>query len=172
MQEIQTLEENLLNGSVVRDNLETVIADKQSAFLALNDKYLALEAEFERSCMEQKLVTEAHRLEMDDMERKYEEELIELRQKEKEAEKRINSLTDDYHALQGKFEKSCMEQKLMAEAHRREFDDIHHNYEEQLNELRGEKREAEKKIESLADTYRTLEDEFEKFSMEQKLVAE
>lgn len=172
IQEIQTLEENVLNGSVVRENLETIIADKQSAFSALNDKYLALEAEFERSCMEQKLVTEAHRLEMDDIEHKYEEELTELRQKEKEAEKRIKSLTDDYRALEGKFEKSCMELKLTTEAHRREFDDVHHNYEEQLNELRGERREAEKTIESLADKYRALEVEYEKSCMEQKLVAE
>lgn len=172
MQEIQTLEENVLNGSVVRENLETIIADKQSAFSALKDKYFALEAEFERSCMEQKLVTEAHRLEMNNMEHKYKEELIELRKKEKEAEIRIESMTDDYCALECKYEKSCMEQKLVAEAQRREFDGVLHNYQEELNELKEEKKEAEKRIESLADNYRAMESEFEESRLEQKRVAE
>lgn len=172
MQEIQTLEENVLNGSVVRENLETIITEKQSAFSALNDKYFALEAEFERSCMEQKLVTEAHRLEMNDMERKYEEELIELREKEKEAENRIKTLTDDYCVLECKFEKSCIEQKLMTEAQKCEFDGLHHNYEEKLNELRVAKEEAEKKVELMADNYRALEGEFEKSCLEQKFMAE
>jgi chromosome segregation ATPase len=155
MQEIETLEENALNSSLVRENLETILAEKQSALSALNDKYLALEAEFEKSCMEQKLVTEAHRLEMDDILCKYEKELNELRGKEKEAKEKIESLTDEYHTLVSEFEKYCMEQKFLTESHRLEMDKINCKHEEELCEVRekmkGEGREFEKRIKELME---------------------
>lgn len=172
VQEMRTLEENVLNSSLVRENLETIIADKQSALSALNDKYLALEAEFEKTCMEQKLVTEAHRLEMDDVHHKYEEELKKLREEEKEAEKRLESLTDKYNALEAQFKESSMEQKLLKEIHRLEIDDIHQKHDEELKELRQKERETEMRVVALTDKYCTLEKEFEDSCLENKLMTE
>jgi len=161
MQEMQILEENILNSSVVRENLETIIADKQSAFSALNDTYLALEAEFEKSCMEQKLVTEAHRLEMDEICNKHEEEMCKLSVKEKETELKMEALTDKYHTLECEFEKSCMEYKLTTESYRLKVDEMKHKYEEELNdvreELRDKKIEIEKRINEIMEACAELE---------------
>jgi early endosome antigen 1 len=172
MQELQVLEENVLNNSLVRENLETIIADKQLVLSALNDKYLALEGEFEKFCMEQKLVTEAHRLEMDDMHCKYEKELNELKGKEKEAEKVIESLTDRCHSLEAEVEKSSLEHKLMTEAHRLEMDDIYHKNDEELNKLKEKQKETEMKMVVLTDKNCALETEFETFCLEKKHVIE
>lgn len=161
MQEMQILEENILNSSVVRENLETIIADKQSAFSALNDKYLALEAEFEKSCMEQKLVTEAHRLEMAEICNKHEEEICKLNVKEKETELKMEALTDKYHTMESEFEKSCMEYKLMTESYRLKVDEMKNKHEEELNDMRGKltdnKTEIEKRINEIMEACAELE---------------
>ena len=161
MQEMQILEENLLNSSVVRENLETIIADKQSAFSALNDKYLALEAEFEKSCMEQKLVTEAHRLEMDEICNKHEEEMRKLSVREKETELKMEALTDKYHTMESEFEKSCMEYKLMTESYRLKVDEMKHKHEEELTDMReiltDKKTEIEKRINEIMEACAELE---------------
>jgi len=161
MQEMQILEENILNSSVVRENLETIIADKQSAFSALNDKYLALEAEFEKSCMEQKLVTEAHRLEMDEICNKHEQEMCKLSVKEEETELKMEALIDKYHMLESEFEKSCMEYKLMTESYRLKVDEMKHKHEEELNDMRekltDKKTEIEKRINEITEACAELE---------------
>lgn len=161
MQEMQMLEENLLNSSVVRENLETIIADKQLAFLALNDKYLALEAEFEKSCMEQKLVTEAHRLEMNEICNKHEEEMCKLSVKEKETELKMEALADKYHTMESEFEKSCMEYKLMTESYRLKVDEMEHKHEEELNGMRAKltdkTTEIEKRINEIMEACAELE---------------
>jgi len=161
MQEMQILEENLLNSSVVRENLETIIADKQLAFSALNDKYLALEAEFEKSCMEQKLVTEAHRLEMNEICNKHEEEMCKLSVKEKETELKMEALADKYHTMESEFEKSCMEYKIMTESYRLKVDEMEHKHEEELNGMRenltDKKTEIEKRINEIMEACAELE---------------
>ncbi|PNF37132.1 hypothetical protein B7P43_G00385, partial [Cryptotermes secundus] len=106
------------------------------------------------------------------MQHKYEEELNELIGKEREAEKKTESLIDKYHDLEAKFEKSCMEQKLMTEAHRFEIDDINNKHNRELNELMVEKKEAELRVQALTERYHTLETEFEKFCMEHKHMTE
>ncbi|XP_069704328.1 myosin-11-like isoform X2 [Periplaneta americana] len=178
--EIESLEENVLNSSIMRENLETIISDKQSALAAMNDKYLALEAEFEKSCMEQKLVTEAHRLEMDEICHRHERELNEVREKAEEevriAEKKINLLNDKYFALEADFEKSCIEQNLITEAHRLEMNEIFLKHDEELSKMREEankkERELEERLTVLKDKLSDLESEFEKTCTEHKLLVE
>lgn len=172
MQEIHALEENVLNSSLVRENLETIITDKQSALSALNDKYLALEAEVEKSCMEQKLVTEAHRLEMDDICHKYERELNELMEKEKEAEKRIESVTDKYNKLEADFKKSSLEKEFLREVHRLEINDIYDKHDEEVRELKQRGKETEIKMVDLTNKYCALEREFGESCLEKSLMTE
>jgi chromosome segregation ATPase len=162
MQEMQILEENVLNSSVVRENLETIIADKQAAFSALNDKYLALEAEFEKSCMEQKLVTEAHRLEMDEICNKHEEEMCKWRVKEKEAKLKMEDLVDKYRTLQSEFEKCCMEHKHMTASYWLKVDEIKCKHEEELDDMRAKltdkETEIEKRINEIMEACAELEE--------------
>lgn len=162
-QEIQILEENIMNSSAVRENLETIITDKQLAFSALNDKYLALEAEFEKSCMEQKLVTEAHRLEMDEIYNKHEEEMCNWREQEKDTELKMEALADKYRTLESEFEECCKENKLMTESYRLEVDEMKHKHEEELSDIRkkltNEHTEIEERIHEIMEVCAELEEQ-------------
>ncbi|KAJ9591651.1 hypothetical protein L9F63_001796 [Diploptera punctata] len=73
LQEVQTLQENIMNGSVVRENLESNISEKKTVLSALNDKYTTLETLYEESCLQHKKAEDTLNSELSELRIAFEE---------------------------------------------------------------------------------------------------
>ncbi|PSN39526.1 hypothetical protein C0J52_12397 [Blattella germanica] len=140
VQEVQSLHENIMNSSVVRENLESCITDKESALSKLQEKYSALETAYQASCSENNDKETKLTLKIQYLKCEYDEKIREFKanadEKEEEYETRVKALNEKYKNLETEYEKSYLEHKLVMESHRLEMNELRQRYEEELNEAR------------------------------------
>ncbi|PSN44108.1 hypothetical protein C0J52_07661 [Blattella germanica] len=140
VQEVQSLHENIMNSSVVRENLESCITDKESALSKLQEKYSALETAYQALCSENNDKETKLTLKIQYLKCEYDEKIKEFKasadEKEEEYETRVKALNEKYKNLETEYEKSCLEHKLVVESHRLKMNELRQKYEEELNEAR------------------------------------
>ena len=165
LQEVQTLQENIMNSSVVRENLESHISDKESALIALKDKYATLEAAFEEISVQKENTEESLKTQLNELTYAYEEKINNLNVKtieKDETEMKLKALNDKYCVLETDFDKVSLEHKLVAEAQRLEIDDLHKKHEHELNEARTLVYEKNQELEIIRQEIDSYKVQFEK----------